>query len=340
LFDYPIIIQLIFIMASVQKMIHRLHASSNTALDLSNKFYKVVQDLPSAVDDYTDFAEHFLYISDYLEQIWVIIPTVNPTRPPLPPIGPPQSIGIPPPLPPVDSHRDSKLFKDLVTLLDFLDDAYADSKEGLPQRYFDGADVDLLLPNEVDMLLEQIEALGIASKFIFSVIQAGTCYRPPPGAVGNSTKVTEGFVNQIRRMIRTLTLSQPKELNNRSRSAVRPCKRGKTHTAITQFLAEMLKVQATKSSEDTAGDTAESEKSSKNEESSGSDDNEAESVEKVNTVRFERIGRDPILDQDQYRTTRHPDQLYAKVPVKDVDEASLKYFGLPYTKPKVCVLSS
>jgi hypothetical protein len=327
-------------MASLLNMSQRLQASSTTALNLSNKFYKIVRELPSAEFEYTEFAEQFLYISAYLEQLRFIVPAVNPTLPPLPPLGPPQTMGGPPPLSPMDRHRTTKLFEDLVKLLDFLDDAFADSKECLPQRCFDGAEVELILPHAVESLLEQIEALGIASNLIFTVLQLGTNYRPLPGSTVNYTRITEGFVNQTQRMVRTLTLSQPKDSNNGLRIEVRPNKRSKTHAAITQFLAQMLKVQETKSSDDAASEIAEAERSSGDEESSDSDDDEAKSVEKVNTVKFERIGRDSIFDQNQYRPRRQPDQVYARVSAKDIDEVTLKYFGLSYTKPKACVSSS
>lgn len=123
----------------------RLASSAASALTLSNKFYKVVQALPSAVYEYHDFACQILSISTQLELISQVVPTL-------------------------ELADESKVFGDLTKLMDFLDDALRDSKEGLPQSGFDGIEIDLLLPYEVESLINQLEALGAASNMIRSVL--------------------------------------------------------------------------------------------------------------------------------------------------------------------------
>jgi hypothetical protein len=307
-----VVVERLINMAHYHAICQRLQSSAATALSLSNKFYKVIETLPSAVFEYTDFAELILYISTHLEQINQTFPHLNPPH-------------------------GSKVFEDLTKLLDFLDDVYADSKEGLPQRCFDGAEVDLLLPHEVEALLHQIEALGIASNLILSVILIGATQSTPfAGLITPSNGATEGFVHQTRRMVRTLAMSQPKDFNDGRRGVFNPSKRSKTHAAITEFLSQMLKDEEKAVCDKATVEAGENKKTSEDEDNENSADDESVDFDKVNTVKFDRFNRDSMFD-DRCRTPRHPDQVYAKVPVKDVDEATLRYFGLPYTKPKVCV---
>jgi hypothetical protein len=296
---------------STANICHRLQTSSTTALTLSNKFYKVLQDLPTAAFECTNFAEQFLYVSSYLEQISQALPTINP------PDG-------------------AKIFEDLVKLLDLLDEAYTSSKEGLPQRTFDGAEVDILLPNEVDHLLEQIEALGVASNLISCVLVLGIKHTSNPATVtfSPSVRIAEGLVNQARQMVRTLMVSQPKDFYEGRRGIEVHATRGKAHAAITELLSQMLVQQEAVTSGKSDVEAPDAEKSSKDEENSGLHTNGTD-VEKVNTVKFDRFGRDQVIVQERGRAPRHPDQVYAKIPSKDVDESTLKYYALPYTKPKV-----
>ncbi|KAF2435936.1 hypothetical protein EJ08DRAFT_295596 [Tothia fuscella] len=300
-------------MASVESVIKRLGTSATTALTLSNKFYKVVQEVPAAVFEYTDFAEQILYIAAYLESLGQVIPTL-------------------------DLQDGSKVFDDIVRLLDFLDDAVKDSEPALPRPLFDGGAIDMILPYEVDNLLHQLEALGVASNLILAVLQLGAQQKFVFGpnfhpSAATSRRITEGFVNQARRMVRTLKLSQPLEINNPGRRFIAP-RRAKAHTGITEFLNQMLH-EIVEETFPKAGTEADSDTKTKEIEKS-SDKGETEESKKVNinTVNFEHFGRDPIADGMPAHVRHNPDQVYAKIHKKDLDERTLDFYGLPWSMVK------
>jgi hypothetical protein len=135
--------------ASPATIVARLESTATAAFGLSSKFFKIIQAVPSAALEYTDFAEQICSISVSLEGLRQVVPTL-------------------------DLESGSETLEDLVKLLDFLDDAFTDSKEALPHRMFDGLDdVELILPFEIDALLEQIEALRVASNLMHFVLRLG-----------------------------------------------------------------------------------------------------------------------------------------------------------------------
>ena|ERR1700761_1592229 len=132
-------------------IVARLSRAADTGFDISNKFYRVIQVLPSAVAEYTTFAEQTLYLAANFEQIAQVLPSLS-------------------------LSDDARVFEDIAKLLDFADEAFVDCKEALPQRPLD--DVDLLLPYEAEALVDQIEALQAAATIIATLLLLGAPQSP------------------------------------------------------------------------------------------------------------------------------------------------------------------
>jgi len=133
---------------SSSTILRRVERSAETGFELSSRFSRVGQVLPSAVYEYTTFAEQIQYLAIELEHIGAILPSLK--------------------LP-----EGAKIFEDVLKLVDFADAAYDDVKDALPSRAFDG-EIELLLPFNVDALIEQVEALQAMSTLIATVLLSGS----------------------------------------------------------------------------------------------------------------------------------------------------------------------
>jgi hypothetical protein len=129
-------------------ILKRVQSSAEAGFELAGRFSRVGQVLPSAVYEYTTFADQILYLAVELEQIGTVLPSF-------------------------EFPEGAKVFADLLKLLDFTDAAHEDAKEALPNRAFDG-EVELLLPFNVDALTEQIEALQAAATLIATILLLGS----------------------------------------------------------------------------------------------------------------------------------------------------------------------
>jgi hypothetical protein len=140
-------------MMSSSAIFKRVESSAEAGFEISTRFSRIGQVLPSAVYEYTTFAEQILYLAIGLEQIGTILPSLE--------------------LP-----DEAKIYKDLVKLLDFADAAYEDVKEALPTRVWDG-EVELMLPFNFDALTEQVESLQAAATLIATILLL-SCNVPGP----------------------------------------------------------------------------------------------------------------------------------------------------------------
>lgn len=134
-------------------ILKRIESSTEAGFEISSRFSRIGQVLPSAAYEYTTFAEQILYLAIELEQIGTVLPSLE--------------------LP-----DEAKIYGDLVKLLDFADAAYEDVKEALPQRVWEG-DVELMLPFNFDALTEQVESLQAAATLIATILLL-TCNAPGP----------------------------------------------------------------------------------------------------------------------------------------------------------------
>jgi hypothetical protein len=138
---------------SSSAILKRIESSAGAGFEISTRFSRIGQVLPSSVYEYTTFAEQILHLAIGLEQIGGILP----------------SLGLP---------DTAKVYGDLVKLLDFADAAYEDVKEALPARVWDG-EVELVLPFNFDALQEQVESLQAVATFISTILLLG-CTAPEP----------------------------------------------------------------------------------------------------------------------------------------------------------------
>jgi hypothetical protein len=293
--------------ASSADIITRLENSATAAFNLSNKFFKIIQSVPSASLEYTDFAEQIFSISISLDSLGQVVPSLN-------------------------LQDGSRALEDLTKLLDLLDDALADSKEALPHRMFDFPDdVELVLPFEIDNLLEQIEGLCVSSNLMQFVLQLGAsektpseCQHSPVPAV-SSGRLAEGFVNQTRRMVRNLKLSQPRDSVIGRRGVV--LRRAKAHAAVTNYLDHMLRdiPDEVLPKETTSDGQAKADDSTK------SDKEPIDEWDRVNSIKFDDVNGNPLPEGMPAHLRHNPDQVYAKLSKKDVDQKSLEFYGLPWS---------
>jgi hypothetical protein len=138
-------------------ILKRVESSAEAGFEISSRFSRIGQVLPSAVYEYTTFAEQILYLAIELEQIGAILPSLE--------------------LP-----DEAKIYGDLVKLLDFADTAYEDVKEALPTRVWDG-EVELMLPFNPDALTEQVESLQAAATLIATILLLASNAPGPDGYV-------------------------------------------------------------------------------------------------------------------------------------------------------------
>jgi hypothetical protein len=132
-------------------------------------------------------------------------------------------------------------------------------------------------------------------------------------------------------MVRTLKLSKPGQ-NNMGRRAILP-RRAKVHAAITEFLDHMLRdipEEASPHPQD-----AKTDGQPKAEVIPKTDKEAIEELERVNIVKFDHFGCDPAADGMPAHVRHNPDQVYAKIHKKDVDQRSLDFYGLPWSMLKV-----
>ena len=87
------------------------------------------------------------------------------------------------------------MLEDLTKTLRFADDVYAEVKEALPQRPYDGAEVDLMLPMDASALEDQIEVHKVRDLDYYTILMVtGTSSRGDsdhgcaPGC-GNGTNI-------------------------------------------------------------------------------------------------------------------------------------------------------
>jgi hypothetical protein len=289
---------------TVESISKRLTTSTETGYELSNKLYRVLEALPSAVFEYGCFGGQLLYLAANFEKINDVLP----------------SLGL---------EDYSQVLKDLEKLLDFSEDAYSEVKEALPQRRYDGGEIDLLLPVDAIALEYQIDALQIASTLVMAVLQVGGA-RPAGAIIPSSTRFAEAVVNQLKKAIRNLKCSQPKETKRRGAAL----KRAKTHTAITEFLdAILLVVESKETKTDDTNLVVEVDVESKVVEKK-EDKSLDVAPEECDLVKLEHLNADPKEDGMPDYLHHNPDNVYAKVHVKDVDTRSLDFYGLPFSKAK------
>ncbi|KAE9984590.1 hypothetical protein BLS_001965 [Venturia inaequalis] len=292
-------------------ILKRVESSTEAGFDISSRFSRIGQVLPSAAYEYTTFAEQILYLAIELEQIGTVLPSLE--------------------LP-----CDAKIHQDLVKLLDFADAAFDDVKEALPQRVWDN-EVELMLPFNFDALIEQVESLQAAATLVATILLLA-CNAPGPEMISFSSKkrrfvqvvgvkpsrrVAESLVIQILRVIKSLKLSQPKDMRHRGIAG----RRAKAHETITEWISSML-VPYT---EDLVQEPVEQEAAEKVEDA---DKKSIKEAEKVDSVRFDHFGADPTLDGMPTHIRHSPDRVYAKIATNDVDERSLTFYGLPWSKLK------
>ncbi|TID26481.1 hypothetical protein E6O75_ATG00974 [Venturia nashicola] len=286
-------------------ILKRLESSTEAGFEISTRFSRIGQVLPSAAYEYTTFAEQILYLAIELEQIGTVLPSLE--------------------LP-----EEAKIHGDLIKLLDFADAAFNDVKEALPQRVWDN-EVELMLPFNFDALVEQVESLQAAATLVATILLLA-CNAPGPEmkrrfvqvvGVKPSRRVAESLVVQILRVIKSLKLSQPKDLRHRAVAA----RRAKTHEAITEWISSMLLPYT----EDLVQEPVEQEVAEKVEDP---DKKSIKEVEKVDSVRFDHFGADPTLDGMPTHIRHSPDCVYARIATKDVDERSLTFYSLPWSKLK------
>lgn len=134
-------------------ILKRAESSAEAGFEISTRFSRIGQVLPSAAYEYTTFAEQILYLAIELEQIGTVLPSLE--------------------LP-----EEAKLHGDLVKLLDFTDAAFVDVKEALPQRVWDN-EVELTLPFNFDALIEQVESLQAAATLVATILLLA-CNVPGP----------------------------------------------------------------------------------------------------------------------------------------------------------------
>lgn len=134
-------------------ILKRVENSAEAGFEISTRFSRIGQVLPSAAYEYTAFAEQILYLAIELEQIGTILPSLE--------------------LP-----EEAKIHGDLIKLLDFADAAFEDVKEALPQRVWDN-EVELNLPFNFDALVEQVESLQAAATLIATILLLA-CNAPGP----------------------------------------------------------------------------------------------------------------------------------------------------------------
>lgn len=124
-------------------ILKRIDSSAKAGFEISARFSRIGQVLPSAAYEYTTFAEQILYLAIKLEQIGTTLPSL-------------------------EILDEAKIYGDLVKLLDFADAAYDDVKEAMPQRAWDG-EVEFLLPFNFDELIEQVESLQSAATLVATI---------------------------------------------------------------------------------------------------------------------------------------------------------------------------
>lgn len=133
--------------SSFENVTKRLDTSATSRYDLSKKLSRVPQVLPNATSEYEYFASQVLYITSNFEHISAILSTLQP------------------------SNDKTALLKDLDSLINFADELQAVVQEAFPQRPFDGAEVDLLLPPDVYALSDQLDALQVGTSMVMAVLQ-------------------------------------------------------------------------------------------------------------------------------------------------------------------------
>lgn len=134
-------------------ILKRVESSTEAGFEISTRFSRIGQVLPSAGYEYTTFAEQILYLAIELEQIGTVLPSLE--------------------LP-----DGAKIHGDLIKLLDFADAAFDDVKEALPQRVWDN-EVELMLPSNFDALIEQVESLQAAATLVATILLLA-CNAPGP----------------------------------------------------------------------------------------------------------------------------------------------------------------
>jgi hypothetical protein len=284
---------------TIEGVIKRLETSATAGYDLSSQLYRVLQVLPSAVFEYGSFASQILYLASNLERVGNILPALKLTD---------------------DLHA----LKDLETLVNLADEACSEVRHALPQRPFDGAEVDLILPFDAHALEDQIEALQVGATMVMAVFQVEASRSSSENIVPMSRRFAEAIVNQLKKAVRDLKCSQPKDRHRRGAAL----KRAKTHAAITKFLDELLVTVS--GPVDAANEEAKDE--------GDKDQPESKSLEipreEQELVKLEHFGAHPKEDGMPEHIHHNPDNVYAKVHVKDVDTRSLIYYNLPYSKAK------
>ncbi|KIW09036.1 uncharacterized protein PV09_00929 [Verruconis gallopava] len=279
---------------TIETISKRLAASTDVGYELSSKFFRVVQALPSAVYEYGCFASQLTYLAVNLEQIATIISSFK-------------------------LEQGAQLLKDLEKLLDYTDDIYNEVKEALPQRKQDSGEVEFLLPFDTPALEDQIAALQVVAALIITVLQLGGTTPKFTGLIPTSPRFAEAGVNELKKAIRDLKCSQPKDSKRRGTAL----KRAKTHSAITEFLNAIL----------TMADLPEQKATDGAKEQDG-EDNKASGLEEQNLLKLGHFGSDPKEDGMPEYIQHHPDNVYAKVHVDDVDTRSMNFYNLPFSKAK------
>jgi hypothetical protein len=264
--------------------------------------------LPSAVFEYGSFAGLILYLAANVEQL-------NTT------------------LPKSQVADGSQVLKDIEKLLNFTDEAYIDVKEALPQRHYDGGEVDLLLPFDPRALEDQIEALQVVSTMILAVLQLGGASDSGSSIIPSSSRFSEAVVNTLKRVIRDLKCSQSRD----SKPFGVALKRAKTHSAITEFLDALLVVDVAVAADTPSGadETENNDDEAKEEVKEKSMQKRPEkSAEQRDPVHVTHYNADPLEDGMPEYLHHNPDNVYAKVHVNDVDTRSMLFYDLPFSKAK------
>ena len=115
---------------NVPSVSSRLVKSVSEGVELSNKLFRVVQLLPSAVYEYGHYAGQILQLATNLELINNDLPAAR-----------------------------NQMLEDIDQLVTFSNEAYSEIAEALPQREERYGEIDLFLPADSKPLEHQIEGL-------------------------------------------------------------------------------------------------------------------------------------------------------------------------------------
>ena len=160
-----------------------------------------------------------------------------------------------------------------------------------------------------------------------AVLQVAATRPISDSIVPTSNRFAEAIVNQLKKAIRDLKCSQPKD-NKRRGTAL---KRAKTHAAIIDFLDLFLITVNPAAKADEAPTSSEEKQDGENQDHEKPSD---VSAEEQDLVKLEHYGAHPTEDGMPEYVRHRPDAVYAKVHVNDVDLRSLTYYNLPYSKAK------